>query len=202
MVAVSPPSIQVKDGTEFEFDPTMTSKPLLDLKQSNRHRKANEILANDPMFVVPKDQLQGLPGLINNDLCTFDFFCHSVKPARNVKKDLKAFVKKRSAYTISNLHLPELDGKESKYRPLKHIEPVDNSASLSYTRAQAVIDKRSERNLDVAELDKMLMNIREILVTSNKKLTTITPDLIDQIYKFENLNDFTKTDDMEEILAE
>ena len=79
-----------------------------------------------------------MPGLMESDVCTFDFFTNTVKPARSLKKDLAAFKKKRAKYTISNLKLPELSGKESKYRPLKHIEPIDNSASLNYSRAMAV----------------------------------------------------------------
>ena len=41
------------------------------------------------MFVVPKDQLQEMPGLMDSEVCTFDFFPNSVKQARNFKKDLK-----------------------------------------------------------------------------------------------------------------
>ena len=74
----------------------MTSKPLLELKRSNRHKQAMELLERDPMIIVPKEQIQGLPGLMDSDLCSFDFFTHTVKPARNVKKDLAAFKKKRA----------------------------------------------------------------------------------------------------------
>ena len=123
--------------------------------------------------------MQGIPGLINNDACTFDFFTHTVKPARNVKKDLQAFLKKRSKYTISNLKLPELDGKE-KYRPIKNMEPVENSESLNYNSAQAIADTRAAaRNKGDTDLDNVLKNIRDIMLTSSIKLKTITPDLID-----------------------
>ena len=117
--------------------------------------------------------------MINNDACTFDFFTHTVKPARNVKKDLQAFLKKRSKYTISNLKLPELDGKE-KYRPIKNMEPVENSESLNYNSAQAIADTRAAaRNKGDTDLDNVLKNIRDIMLTSSIKLKTITPDLID-----------------------
>ena len=58
-----------------------------------------------------------IPGMVENDSCTFDFFPNSVKPARNVKKDLKMFLRKRALYTISNLKLPEIDaeGKPDKF---------------------------------------------------------------------------------------
>ena len=141
--------------------------------------------------------------MVENDLCTFDFFTNTVKPARNVKKDLAAFMKKRAQYTISNLKLPELDGKESKYRPLKHIEPIENSDSLKYTRATAVRDRKNARSKDEeGQLDNILKNIREILINSNKKLKTISPDLIDQIYQFEMLNDFSKQADLDELVGE
>ena len=57
--------------------------------------------------------------MVENDSCTFDFFPNSVKPARNVKKDLKVFLRKRAQYTISNLKLPEIDteGKPEKFQP-------------------------------------------------------------------------------------
>ena len=111
-------------------------------------------------------------------------------------------MKKRAQYSISNLKLPELDGKESKYRPLKHMDPVENSASLQFSTAMAVLDKKAARNKDESKLDNILKNIREILINSNKKLKTISPDLIDQIYRFETLNDFTKQADLDEIVAD
>jgi hypothetical protein len=36
----------------------------------------------------------------------------------------------------------------------------------------------------------------------NKKLTSVSPGLIDQIYRFENINDFTKQIDLEEMIQE
>ena len=97
---------------------------------------ASDLMLKDSMFVVPRDQIQSIPGMLPDDALMFDLFPHSVKPARNVKKDLKAFIKKRSQYSISNLKLPELD-EDKKYKPLKHMEPVDNSASLGYNKIKA-----------------------------------------------------------------
>ena len=48
----------------------------------------------------------------------------------------------------------------------------------------------------------MLKNVREQLVMGNKKLTSVSPGLIDQIYRFENINDFTKQTDLEEMMHE
>ena len=102
VVAVSKPSIQgnsknvANNCFEQEFDQTFTSKPLIEGKRAERHKKARGLLERDPMFVVPKDQLQAVPGLLDSEVCTFDFFTNSVKQARNFKKDLKSFQKKRA----------------------------------------------------------------------------------------------------------
>ena len=48
----------------------------------------------------------------------------------------------------------------------------------------------------------MLHNIKEKLLRGTTKLTSVSPDLIEQIYAFENLNDFTKTVDLDEIFNE
>ena len=86
---------------------------------------------------------------------------------------------------------------------MKHIEPIDNSASLGYNKSKAFDDRQSAaRHKEEADLDSVLKNIREILLNSTKKLKTVTPDLIDEIYRFENLNDFTKQADLEELLGE
>ena len=69
-----------------------------------------------------------------SDTCTFDIFTNSVQPARNAKKDLKAFVKKRSKYSISNLKLPKLGDEDRKFKPTKNAEPVENSASLMFSK--------------------------------------------------------------------
>ena len=63
-------------------------------------------------------------------------------------------------------------------------------------------DQKAARKKDDSHLDQVLQNIREILMTSTRKLKTITPDLIDQIYRFENLNDFSRIVDIEELARE
>ena len=143
--------------------------------------------------------------MIANDSCTFDFFPNSVKPARNVKKDLKVFLKKRAQYTISNLKLPELDleGKEEKFQPMKFMEPINNSAALNHDKARDVRERRRTQDKDqTRELDLVLKNIRNALITGSRKLTSVSPELIDQIYKFENLNDFSKNADLDEIVQD
>ena len=54
MVAVSPPSIKT-EKQEFEFEDSLVSNSLIDIKKSKRHIIANELLLKDPMFVVPRD---------------------------------------------------------------------------------------------------------------------------------------------------
>lgn len=89
------------------------------------------------MIIVPQQQVQNTPGLVNNDLCTFEIFPHSVKMARNFKKDLEMFKRKRARYSISNIKLPEMKLQEDKFQPLKNREPILNSASLKFDSAQA-----------------------------------------------------------------
>ena len=42
-----------------------------------------------------------------------------------------------------------------------------------------------------------MKNVLELLITGGKKLKSVSPDLIDKIYLFENMNDFTKKVDLE-----
>ena len=58
--------------------------------------KAYDMLQKDPMYIVPRDQVQRIPGMLDNDACSFDIFPHSFKPARSVKRDLEIFLKKRA----------------------------------------------------------------------------------------------------------
>ena len=44
----------MKAGTEVEFEPDFTSQPLQEIKRSNRHIKASELLKKNPMLVVPE----------------------------------------------------------------------------------------------------------------------------------------------------
>ena len=55
IVAVSEPTITANKGMDHEFETSLTSEPLLDLKRSKRHQKAHELLERYPMIVVPKD---------------------------------------------------------------------------------------------------------------------------------------------------
>lgn len=95
VMAVSSPKIEAKDEAEFEFEEGLTSKPLLDLKRSNRHIQTNEFLERDPLLIVPRNQIQRIPGMINNDTCNFEIFMDTIKSHRSIKKDLSMFLKTR-----------------------------------------------------------------------------------------------------------
>ena len=83
------------------------------------------------------------------------------------------------------------------------MEPIDNSAALNHDKARDIRERRRNQDKDqTRELDHVLKNIRNALVTGNKKLSTVSPELIDQIYKFENLNDFSKNADLDEIVQD
>ena len=83
------------------------------------------------------------------------------------------------------------------------MEPIDNSDSLFYDAIKAKKEQRRQNmGEDAGGLDNVLKNIREILINGNKKLKTVSPDLIDQIYRFENLNDFSKMPDLDELFDE
>lgn len=140
--------------------------------------------------------------MVNNDACTFDIFPHSVKPARNAKRDLRMFLKKRAQYSISHLKLPSLTGKDSKYRPVKSMDPVDNSESLRFNQPKGWVEKQNNLDSENHDLDLVLKNIREALINSERKLKSVSPALIDQIYRFENLNDFSKHVNIEEMVSE
>ena len=53
IVAFTAPQVQQKDGCEYDFEPELTSKPLIDLKKAKKHQKASQLLKQDPMIVVP-----------------------------------------------------------------------------------------------------------------------------------------------------
>ena len=129
--------------------------------------------------------------MLKDESCNFDFFYRGVK--RNNHINLTEFLEKRKLQTISNLKLPELDGKEAKFRPRKFAEPIDNSAALKYDKVKATREmKIQQKKQDEGDMDAILKHIKTLLLNGEKKLKTISPDLIDQIYRFENLNDFQK----------
>jgi len=55
LVAMTSPTIPGGKNFEYEFENSVTSGALLDMKRSKRHLKANQLLERDPMFIVPKD---------------------------------------------------------------------------------------------------------------------------------------------------
>ena len=60
------------------------------------------------MLIVPKDQIQMVPGMLAEDACNFDFFFRSIKTVKNHKKNIQEFIEKRAQYSISNLKLPQV----------------------------------------------------------------------------------------------
>ena len=129
--------------------------------------------------------------MFTSDACTFDIFTNSVKPARNAKKELKAFIKKRSQYSISNLKLPKLGDEDRKFKPTKNAEPVENSGALLFSKQRTQSDRMVALQQENANLNNILKDIRESLITGTRKMKTISPELIDQINRFEILTDFT-----------
>ena len=89
IVSASPPQIPTRDSTQYEFDDEHTSGSLFSLKKAKRHVKTREMLDKDSMLIVPKKQIQTIPGLVDNDACNFDFFNHSIRPTKNHKRDLQ-----------------------------------------------------------------------------------------------------------------
>ena len=60
-----------------------------------------------------------------------------MKLARNFKKDLEIFKKKRARYSISNIKLPEMKAKDDKFQAYPSMEPVANSPSLKFNMSRA-----------------------------------------------------------------
>lgn len=92
---------------------------------------------------------------------------------------------------------------DDMFRPLKKMEPVMNSGSLKFNSNRAAAEREAQIALNEMDLDLILKNIRKILI-DNPKMTFggISLELIDKISRFENLNDFTLTNDIEKFIAE
>ena len=141
---------------------------------------------------------------MRDDACNFEFFYKGVHRKNNSKRDLEEFYRKRRLQTISNLQRIEKEGKEGKfYASPKSNKPVDNSAAKFYDKMKArrerILEQKKEEEGD---LDAILKHIKITLLNGEKKLKTISPDLIDQIYRFENLNDFQKFSDLDEVIED
>ena len=74
--------IQRSEDMQLEFDDQRTSHIVQGLKRKRRCDLGEEILKRDAMFVVPRSQIQGAA-------CIFEFFPHSIRPVRNIKKDIQ-----------------------------------------------------------------------------------------------------------------
>ena len=192
--------IQQKDGTEFDLEADLSTKPSFEVQKARRYSLANQQLRKDPMIICPADQIQGTPGMVNNDLCTFDIFPYSIKLARNHMKDLEMFKKKRARYNISNIRLPEMKVNDHKFRPTRNAEPIPESQSLHYDPIKMKMQMNSGG--DDSDLNLVLANIRAILVERNLKFPGISVELIDQIHRFENMNDLTLQTNIEKLITE
>ena len=126
-----------------------------------------------------------------------------MKLARNPKKDLEMFKKKRGKYSISNIKLPEMKIDDKKFRPTKKGEPINESGSLKFDQIEADDEKQKIlHQVVIDQLDLVLKNIRKILETKDIEIPGVSVEFIDQIYRFENLNDLSKLSDMDKIIAE
>jgi len=72
------------------------------------------------LFLVPSAQIEGVPGLSDNEICNLEMFQHSLRQVRSVKKDLELALKRRAGKSISNIRLPSLEGHQERYKPSKH----------------------------------------------------------------------------------
>ena len=117
------------------------------------------------------------------------------------------FLEKRAQYSISNLKLPSIIGGGKKgggrtFQYMKHVDSCQKSEALSFNKPKDWVEKQQALTSDNHDLDLVLKNIRAMLVSGTKKLKTVSPDLIDQIYRFENLNDLSKHIDIEGLVNE
>ena len=136
-------------------------------------------------------QLEELQGMTHREICHFDVFQKSTRQNRNIKKELEAALKRRASKSISNLRIPKEDGEGEKFRPGKYMPAFNESRSLKFDGAERKrIQRAAQRGDDYA--DRMLKNIRDMLEDKKLRLANVNPDIIAQINKFENLNDFDK----------
>ena len=114
------------------------------------------MLDKDSMLIVPKKQIQTIPGLVDNDACNFDFFNHSIRPTKNHKRDLQQYLEKYKEFSISNIKLPELRG------TIKIDKSVRKSDSLRFKYKKPM--SAAKPTQDKTDLDLVLKNIRQTMV--------------------------------------
>ena len=93
---------------------------------------------------------------------------------------------KRNKYSISNIKLPEVKGDPRRARPIGIPDDAMSSEALAYRFRKLRLKEKISK--DKTDLDLMLKNIRTLLVERDIKMKTVSVNLIDQIYRFENLN--------------
>ena len=93
---------------------------------------------------------------------------------------------KRNKYSIPNIKLPEVKGDPRRARPIGIPDDAVSSEALAYRFRKLRLKEKISK--DKTDLDLMLKNIRTLLVEKDIKMKTVSVNLIDQIYRFENLN--------------
>ena len=144
----------------------------------------------NPMMVVPRKQLPEVSGVFKSENCAFEMFLSPVRPTPNFKRDLNRAIKERWRAPISNIKLPELaSDSRATFNPSKYPD-VGQSEALRFDAKNKIIHTLFDESESEADLDRALRNIRQLLVTKNLKLKSISVQMIDQIYLFDTLNDF------------
>ena len=73
------------------------------------------------MLILPQQQLEGIPSVLDQDTCNFELFTQSLHPVTNPKKDLQRALEKKDRPSISNIKLPHMNEKVKKYRPITQL---------------------------------------------------------------------------------
>ena len=74
------------------------------------------------------------------------------------------------------------------FKPLKGMQPVPNSESLKFNAYEAKVARKEDEKRSDADIDMTLQNIKEYLQESGVKMKGVSAEMIDAIYRFENLN--------------
>ena len=112
---------------------------------------------------------------------------------RNFKGDLKRAEMERMQESISNIKLPNIESKTAMFRPGKYRECIPHSDALKFKPSKKLSSDMLLKEMQIKDndCDLTLKNIRQIMITKNLKLKGISVEHIDQIYRFEKLNDFS-----------
>ena len=71
----------VREDYKFEYTPAGNeTNSVTEIKRIKRHENVANMFKTQQNFVVPRSQLEGIPGAIDGELCQFDIFNQSFKP--------------------------------------------------------------------------------------------------------------------------